>query len=135
MAALEWNYEYSIGVRELDNQHKQLIHLLNQSHYGKIADASIADHDITLIELMDYAAFHLKYEAQWLVKNGHAALCEGHKGNENLRKKVIRIQNYYFKAGKLDSERILSFMKRWIVNHIAEAKVSFYDLASGKDVA
>jgi hemerythrin len=134
MTALEWDYQYSIGVRELDNQHKQLISLLNQSYNELIAGSSTGDRDLMLVELMDYAAFHLKYEAKWLEKSEHIFLRKHQKSTENLRNKVIRIQNYYFRSGKLDSDRILSFMKRWIANHITEAKVSFSGSVASQEV-
>ncbi|MGB9912684.1 MAG: hemerythrin, partial [Candidatus Kapaibacteriota bacterium] len=34
MAFIEWNDNYSVGVSIIDNQHKQLIRIINELHEG-----------------------------------------------------------------------------------------------------
>jgi hemerythrin len=121
MELLEWTDEYLTGIRELDSQHKQLIFLLNKAHQYLTSDSG-GDAELTLVELMDYATFHLKYEVKWLSKSGLTASEKHQRVIEHLRKKVLKIQNYYFRSDKASSQKILSFMNRWIANHIADAK-------------
>jgi hemerythrin len=124
MEILEWTDEYLTGTRELDAQHKQLIYLLNKAYRDLSADSGTGDADLVLVELMDYATFHLKYEVKWLDKAGLTASDKHQRVIENLRKKVLKIQNYYFRTDKASSQKILSFMNRWILNHLADAKDS-----------
>jgi hemerythrin len=124
MEILEWTDEYLTGTRELDSQHKQLIYLLNKAHRDLSADSGTGDADLILVELMDYATFHLKYEVKWLDKAGLTASDKHQRVIEHLRKKVLKIQNYYFRSDKASSQKILSFMNRWILNHLADAKAS-----------
>jgi len=124
MEILEWTDEYLTGTRELDAQHKQLIYLLNRAYHDLSADSGTGDADLVLVELMDYATFHLKYEVKWLDKAGLTASDKHQRVIENLRKKVLKIQNYYFRTDKASSQKILSFMNRWILNHLADAKTS-----------
>jgi len=124
MEIVEWTDEYLTGTRELDSQHKQLIHLLNKAYRDLSADSGTGDVDLILVELMDYATFHLKYEVKWLDKAGLTASDKHQKVIEHLRKKVLKIQNYYFKSDKASSQKILSFMNRWIINHLADAKAA-----------
>ena len=124
MQIVEWTDEYLTGSRELDAQHKQLIYLLNKAYRNLSADSATGDTDLILVELMDYATFHLKYEVRWLDKAGLTDSDKHQKVLDHLRKKVLKIQNYYFRSDKASSQKILSFMNRWITNHLADAKAS-----------
>jgi len=124
MEIVEWTDEYLTGTRELDSQHKQLIYLLNKAYRELSSDSETGDADLILVELMDYATFHLKYEVKCLDKAGLTASDKHQKVIEHIRKKVLKIQNYYFRSDKASSQKILSFMNRWIINHLADAKAS-----------
>jgi hemerythrin len=134
MEIVEWTDEYLTGTRELDSQHKQLIHLLNKAYHHLSADSGTGDADLILVELMDYATFHLKYEVKWLDKAGLTASDKHQKVIEHIRKKVLKIQNYYFRSDKASSQKILSFMNRWIINHLADAKASLGNNQSDADL-
>jgi hemerythrin len=133
MEILEWTDEYLTGTRELDSQHKQLIYLLNKAYQHLNVDAETTDADLILVELMDYATFHLKYEVKWLDKAGFSASDKHQRIIEHLRDKVLKIQNYYFRSDKASSQKILSFMNRWILNHLADAKATLGSEESPSD--
>ena len=127
MQIFEWNDDYLIDITGLDSHHRQLVNLLNKSYRDYLSGASSEESDMALVELLDYAAFHLKYEAKMIVISDHAISERYLQDINSFRRKILKIQNYYFKPNMDNSQKILSFMNRWITNHITGAKSFFSD--------
>jgi len=127
----EWQEDYLIDIDRLDTQHRQLVSLLNKSYHDFLIGTSTEESDVVLVELLDYAAYHLNYEANMIVVSDRA-ISEKYLKDINLfRRKILKIQNYYFKSNRDNSRKMLSFMNRWITNHITEAKSFFADFVAG----
>ena len=58
MDAIEWNDSYSVGVAELDEQHKKLLRIINTMFESD--DLSVNSQTITdiLTEMVEYASAH-----------------------------------------------------------------------------
>lgn len=131
MQIFQWTDDYLIDINRLDTHHRQLVHLLNKLHDDYSSGASDEESGLTLVELLDYAAFHLNYEAKMIVVSDRA-ISEKYVKDINLfRGKMLKIQNYYFKSDRDNSRKMLSFMNRWIANHITGAKAFFSNFAAG----
>ena len=125
MKPFEWDDDYLIDISGLDSHHKQLVNLLNKAYCESLNESTVGDLDLTLVELLDYAAFHLEYEALMIVTSAHS-ISEKHLNDKNrYQSKILRIQNYYFHPDRNSAPKILTFMNRWITNHITEAKTFF----------
>jgi hemerythrin len=127
MKVLEWDDCYSIGVRELDFQHRQMVSLLNTSHDQFTSNATAEDQELTLVELVDYATYHINFERRWLKVSPTLDYIQRQYSADQLLHKVIKIHNYHYKRDKNCSLKILTFMSRWITKHIHNAKTSFAD--------
>jgi hemerythrin len=127
MKVLEWDDSYSIGVRELDFQHRQMVSLLNTAHDQLTSDTPAEDLELTLVELVDYATYHMNCERRWLKVSPAIDYIQSQYSDDQLRHKVIKIHNYYYKRGQNCSLKILTFMNRWITKHIKKAIPSLAD--------
>jgi hemerythrin len=127
MQVFQWSDNYLIGIKVLDSHHKQLVYLLNKSYGEALSETPTGSSDVTLVELMDYAAFHLKYEAQMIVSSGRPISGDHVKDINSFRRKMLKIQNYYFKPDRNSSSKVLHFMNRWVTNHLTEAKTFYAD--------
>jgi len=118
MEQVEWKEEYLLAMSQLDNQHRRLVELLQEAFRLQEEDAGAPESNLSLLELIDYAVFHLEYEASWLERNGYEAPAAQRRGAEQLKGKILRIQNHYFKLGQDHAMKILSFMTRWLAHHL-----------------
>ena len=115
---LVWKDEYSVGVEEMDNDHKKLLNLINQLqtavHYytGKEFEEKALD------ELVDYTKTHFKKEEKLMEDNDYADL-EAHKV---LHQKFIDKVSAFLELYKNDSDvavnDTLEFLKDWLIKHI-----------------
>ena len=88
MNMITWSDEYSVGVSELDNQHKKIIALINELHASRdISSRSEKLHNI-LGRIIIYAQNHLDYEENLLRENGYPDLENHLRKHQDYKQKV-----------------------------------------------
>lgn len=115
---VNWLPTYSVEVKEIDEQHKNFVLLINDLHDSlEIGCVDIVLSD-TLGQLASYADYHFATEEKYFDQFGYER-AEEHKGKHNeFRAKVKEFQINYL--GKEDeyAEKTMEFMKKWLTDHI-----------------
>ncbi|OOZ35972.1 hemerythrin domain-containing protein [Solemya elarraichensis gill symbiont] len=78
MSKTEWKDEFSVGVGELDEQHKKIISMINLLNESQSETSQVEVVRNVLIEMMKYSKFHLDYEENLLEQNDYPDF-ENHK--------------------------------------------------------
>jgi hemerythrin len=118
MPYFAWVPEYSVGVKELDNQHQTMVGILNRLHeamkVGKASDELLG----VITEMVNYTKFHFTSEEKILTAAGYPAFAKQKAEHEAFVKKVLDFQSRY-NTGKLTlSIEVISFLKEWWSGHI-----------------
>jgi hemerythrin len=66
MSFVSWSDELSVGIEEIDDQHKQFIDMINELHVAMKSGKAASTLPIILTKLSDYAVFHFSYEEKVL---------------------------------------------------------------------
>lgn len=116
---VEWSDDLSVGIEEIDEQHKALVAVINRLFDETIvhqADASVLD--AILNELVEYTVIHFAVEES-LFRIFDYPDTEIHtKHHDDLKVEVLEIQKKV-KAGEVTvNTELLMFLKRWLQNHI-----------------
>lgn len=127
MEILKWSDDYLLGIKQLDNQHKQMVALLNDAFGYFCAEVEIEDRCSALLELVDLTALHVNNEAQWLAVNGYPVSGINLRDQAEFRHKILKLQNYFFKLTENHADRILSYMNRWVTKHVTESALRLSD--------
>ncbi len=118
LALLTWSDKYSVNVKEIDDQHKKLIALLNELHgamsVGKGKDAMSA----VLKNLIDYTAYHFSTEEKYMQQFNYPGYVY-HKGeHSDFVKQVLDFQRK-FEAGQTSvTIDVIKFLNGWVTDHI-----------------
>ena len=133
MAFIKWTDQFSVGVVEIDNQHKVLVKLINKL-FDAMADgqANIILNEI-LNEMARYTQVHFateeKYFAAFNYEGSEAHIDEHQQFIDTVMKFKTR-----FEAGNIVlSLEVFKFLKSWLVNHIqgSDKKYSECFIANG----
>lgn len=118
---LEWNDGMSVGVEDLDNDHRVLIDLINQLAAAEGRQDRI-NLEAVLDELVDYTVFHFEKEEQYMERAGYPAL-PGHKRTHAiLTEQVLAIRRRVVEAEQPGlGDEVLDFLSRWLREHILQA--------------
>lgn len=130
---IEWSNELSVGIEEIDMQHKVLVDLLNQIH-DAIMQRQGAEVTSEIIErLGEYTRIHFAVEES-LMRILHYPEYEQHREyHEHLIEQLNGFRSK-LEAGKSSiSFELAHFLKVWLTKHIMETDKRYtqYFLAQG----
>ena len=115
---VEWKESYTVGVADLDNDHKRLIELINRFqtaykyHTGEEFELQ------ALNELVDYTRYHFEREEKMMEEAGYPDLEEHKEIHRNMIVKVGRFQKEYQQTGHEALDGVASFLSEWLIDHI-----------------
>ncbi|MBI5086040.1 MAG: bacteriohemerythrin [Acidobacteria bacterium] len=118
---MTWKDDYSVGVAEIDQQHRQLLDLINKLHDAMKAGGSPTALARVLEELIGYTRRHFTFEEFLMKQCGYPGL-EPHRVQH--RQLVEKIESFQAEVacGKATlSLRLMSFLKDWLALHILES--------------
>ncbi len=133
MALINWSEEYSVKVREIDNQHKKLINIINELHDKMKEGKGKEVIGKTLSELVDYTVFHFSYEEKLFASNNYPEFKIHARQHSDL---IDQVKVYLKKLESGDSVlalELMNFLKKWLVDHImvTDKKYSAFFNAKG----
>lgn len=120
-AIVEWDERYSVGIQLIDDQHQELLRLINNFCLACAMDDEGAKTNFMLMihGLVNYIKYHFAAEEQLLERIKYpdsAAHSRQHK--EFIRDILERIEN--FQRGRAFSlKNFARYIKDWMLTHIA----------------
>lgn len=118
MKDIVWDHVLSIGIEEIDDDHRRLVNLFN------ILNHSVTEGDApeylaaVLEELINCTAWHFSHEERLMLKYGYEGTAEHKKEHQELIKSAKELQSKILLAGKLVASEDLEFLERWLTMHI-----------------
>ncbi len=121
-----WNDEFSIGIKSIDEQHKELVSIIN-TLYDALTGGKASDvMDTIFNDLFDYSERHFTYEEE-LFKRYDYPDTENHKEEHaELKHQLIKLKNKLYSNDNFMCEvLILKFLEDWLINHILKTDKKF----------
>ncbi|MDN5351472.1 MAG: hemerythrin [Clostridiales bacterium] len=136
---IEWEQQYELGIKSIDDQHKELVRLagrLSDLLINAVEGEDIYDEMVEILNaLTDYTVYHFKYEED-LFEKYDFALKTAHV--EEHHKLVSQIQSLDLRAVDEDQvtygKKILKFLISWVFKHISGSDFLYRDLFIEKGV-
>lgn len=129
MALIEWNEKLSVGVPEMDNQHKRLVAIINELNDAMKQGKGREALGKVLNNLITYVHTHFKSEEEFMRKVSFPEL-ESHKAEH--KKLTNEVEKFYndFKDGKtILSVQIMNFLRNWLLDHIGKKDKAYGEFA------
>lgn len=114
---VQWEDSYSLGLEQIDDQHKTLFNIMNRLWSAIVRRAEAVEMDVILGELEQYTVSHFTAEETFM----RAAAFSGFEGHKKQHEDFIaRLQSARVgtQSGKHISLELLHFLRDWLVNHI-----------------
>jgi len=124
---LPWSDQLSVGIQEIDEQHKVLVDLINQLHEA-IEQHHGADVCVQIMDkLCEYTKIHFAVEESILRILGYPDY-DDHKAHHNML--LSQVQELRYKMDHEDhsiSFELLYFLKKWLTIHILEEDSAYVE--------
>lgn len=114
---IKWDDSCRVGVKELDDQHRNLFAICNRLIRlvidGKVAEVGRE----TIEELVAYTEQHFAREEELMRAAGYAESKEHHEEHKKMMNDVLLFKSEYI-AGDLDESEVTQFLIEWILHHV-----------------
>ncbi len=116
---VEWSHELSVGIQEIDEQHKILINLINRLFDETVlneADPLVIDKIMS--ELVEYTVVHFAVEESLFRMFDYPEIDAHIDHHHDLKMQVFEIQKKIKIDPSIVNTELLIFLKKWLENHI-----------------
>jgi len=134
MEEIIWKEEFSVGVTEMDEQHKKLLAMINRL----IADQNVLTAPETIADLLtemtDYAQEHFRAEEYLMSEYAYDkkdAQAEQHKA---FLQKTMAFCSATDVGPNILSVALLEYLQTWLINHILKEDMQYKTFFQNKGV-
>jgi len=116
MAYLEWSKDLDTHIDIIDQQHKRIVHYINDLHEAQQAQDRHKIGDV-IDELVDYTVSHFAFEESLMEQAEYPFLVPHQKVHGLFVKKINKFVGR-FSEGEDVADELLIMLQKWLVNHI-----------------
>jgi hemerythrin len=131
---LTWSDSYSVGIESIDNDHKKLIHLINNLQTAMDYKTDRLFEKQTLDEVIDYTKYHFEREEKLMEENGYPDFVPHKATHKNMIEKVNEYVQAYDRDESGAIESLLKYLKSWLIGHINGTDQEYSEFLIGKGV-
>ncbi len=117
MAYMQWGESLSVGVKEIDDQHKQLVGIINRAFEAKERNAPKKECSKILNELIEFVRVHFSTEENYFEEFKYPGVKEHILKHLEIIEKVMNLNNK-FNAGEPLGFECIDLLKNWFEEHL-----------------
>lgn len=117
---MQWKSVFSVGVKEIDNEHRNLVNMITKLQNSLDEGAVTNETGEVLKELVNYTQTHFTSEESFMEKIKFPELDKHRKLHQELSGEVIEILKKLKKGETLTNFDLIDFLKEWLQNHIID---------------
>jgi hemerythrin len=116
-----WDEILSVGVDEIDEDHRKLVNIFNILNHSVMAEESSDYLVATLAELINCTVWHFSHEERLMLKHRYEGIEEHKAEHQELIKSAKELQQEILQADKPVVDEHIEFLERWLTEHILTA--------------
>jgi len=117
MALFEWSDKYSVNIKEIDQEHKQLVDMLNMLYASMKSGHGSEVVGPILTKMVQYAATHFVSEEKHMITYGFHGYAEHKAEHEAFIAKAYELLDRHQHSTAISIETGY-FLRDWLQNHI-----------------
>lgn len=132
MAIITWGEDFSVGVHDLDEQHKRLIKIINDL-FALYAEKKFKSTDVTPIfqSLKDYSDEHLSTEEHYFILYNYPKQLQHVEQHNLYRAKMAELEaNYNADNSEKTLFALNDFLNQWWtwhINHVDKEYTEYFN--------
>lgn len=121
MKDIVWSKILSVGVEEIDEDHRKLVNIFNVLNHAVMDGESPAYLAAVLEELINCTVWHFSHEERLMLKHGYPDMAAHKSAHQELIRSARELQQGLASADKAVADDQIQFLDRWLTSHILTA--------------
>lgn len=117
ISLIEWKDSYSIGVPDVDHEHKEMIQIINELFTHIAGDDSHATTLYFLGEIYAKIASHFALEEKIMHEKKYDEFLDHKEDHDHLLDKILDIMDEYEQSENIDNEVFAEKLNNWFGEH------------------
>ncbi len=122
---IQWREELSVGVEELDQEHRMLFDILDRLEYTITHNREKRELAIILGEFIFYAERHFQTEENYMRSISYDGLDEHIRDHERVRDYIEQMKDEYNRGNYKITHELADFIREWIDKHMEKEDQKF----------
>lgn len=119
MQTIKWGESLSVGVEEIDDDHRRLVDLFNMLSQAVAKQESPQYVDALFEELVSFTESHFRHEERLMVRHDYDALDDHKDEHLDLIDLIRDLQRRFHEARHHLTTENIDYLKTWLTAHIA----------------
>ena len=132
---VEWEDKYKIGIKEVDEQHMNLVKIINDLYDG--LSSGKVDRTATFKSVakkaVEYVKNHFTTEEKYMIQYEYSGLENQKKRHTEFIYKLLSSVKSYEQGKSLAPSQFLFFLKDWWLNHVGVEDKKFGQFLQNKN--
>ena len=116
--ALPWKEKYSVRIKSIDDQHKELVRLINELNNAMLYEKGRSVIGKIIEGLVSYTVYHFDYEEKLMKQCNYPDFHNHKKFHTSLINTIKEFKKDFDSGEKELSKEVMEFLKSWLVEHI-----------------
>lgn len=134
MTAIAWSNDLSVGIQEIDLQHRRLIELFGELDKAINQGADKEFMAKALKELNAYVREHFTLEERWMSRHGYPGLAEHAARHETFIEKLLHFELDFLRGESGVSGEVLEYLEDWLKEHVSVQDQDYARFFLGKGI-
>jgi hemerythrin len=117
MSLIKWKDEFNLGIDEVDNEHRDLVALINALHEAMLAGAGRADILEGISQIYTLVSAHFEREEAFMRESRYMAYAEHKEDHEVLLDDLREIIEQVRSGGGYAEARLSADLQYWFSEH------------------
>ena len=135
MPPIDWDEKFSVNVKEIDDEHKNLFLLFNKLQDGINTGKSNHELEQALSELIDYTILHFTTEEKLMQQFSYIGFVEHKRIHDDLIAEAMKLQEKFSQGKIVLSDQVSGFLTDWLTDHILDTDKKYGPLFKNKGVS
>ncbi len=135
MSHIDWDEKYSMHVKEIDDQHKDLFSLFNKLQDSMMMGKSKEELEQILSDLIDSTIIHFNTEEKLMHQFSYIGYVEHKRTHDNLISEAKELQDKFSRDKIVLSEEVSVFLTDWLTDHILDIDKKYAPLFKSNNIA
>jgi len=119
MSLLQWKPEYSVGIQSMDDEHREMIELINATYEKLSSDASVDQVEEYLGEILSTISMHFALEERIMQKAGYDEYQAHKDDHEVLLDRLRDLMDDFFVDPASGAMRLEQGLSDWFAGHFS----------------